>query len=121
MALCRLLGVDNSTVIVPTDTAIVVSTPSLQAYNPDMYPEIQLLNKQIEANHHQVTMARAEMLPTVGLSAGYTYYGNLKLKGMTDLGNGNFQPYSQEFRDGMGMFICQSIYPFSAGENVGIS
>lgn len=117
LALCRLIGVDNSTMIIPTDTVIVVDKPSFDVYNPEMRPEIQLLNKQIEASRHQVTLARAEMLPTIGLSAGYTYYGNLKLKGMTDMGNGNYQPFTQSFRDGMGMFMLSVQIPiFSWGE-----
>ncbi|MCM1483246.1 MAG: TolC family protein [Muribaculaceae bacterium] len=57
------------------------------------------------------------MLPTIGLSAGYTYYGNLKMKGMTDMGNGNYQPFTQSFRDGMGMFMLSVNIPiFSWGE-----
>ncbi|MCM1483245.1 MAG: TolC family protein [Muribaculaceae bacterium] len=46
LALCRLLGVDNSTEIVPTDTVIRVERPSFMAYNRELRPEIQLLNKQ---------------------------------------------------------------------------
>lgn len=117
LSICRLLGVDKTTEILPVDTAINISAPAFTVYNPEMRPEIQLLQKQVEANRHQVTMAKAEMLPTVGLSAGYTYYGNLKLKGMTDLGGGNYMPFSQEYRDGMGMFVLSVNIPiFSWGE-----
>lgn len=117
LALCRLLGVDKATVIVPSDTAIQITDPVYEPYNPSNRPEIQLLQKQIEANRHQVTMAKAEMLPSVGLSAGYTYYGNMRLKGMTDIGNGNYVPFSQEFRDGIGMFMLAVNVPiFSWGE-----
>lgn len=117
LALCRLLGVDKSTDIIPTDTIIQINQTAFYPYNSANRPEIQLLNKQIEANRQQVTMAKAEMLPTVGLSAGYTYYGNLKLKGMTDLGDGNYVPFKQQFRDGMGMFMLSVSVPiFSWGE-----
>lgn len=117
LALCRLMGVDKSTEILPVDTAILISESILQPYNSANRPEIQLLQKQIEVNRHQVTMARAEMLPSVGLSAGYTYYGNLKLKGVTDIGNGMYVPFKQEFRDGMGMFLLSVNIPiFSWGE-----
>lgn len=117
LALCRLLGVDKSTEIVPVDTTILISESIMQPYNSANRPEIQLLQKQIEANRQHVTMARAEMLPTIGLSAGYTYYGNLKVKGMTDLGDGNYVPFKQQYRDGMGMFMLSVNIPiFSWGE-----
>lgn len=120
LSLCRLLGVDNATEIIPSDTAISIEQPQLEEFNPGLRPEIKLLQKQVEANRHQVTMAKAEMLPTVGLSAGYTYYGNLKLHGMTDLGDGNYYPYTQEFRDGIGMFMLSVQIPiFSWGERSG--
>lgn len=47
-------------------------------------PELHLLEKQVAAEKEQIRMARADMLPTVGLSVGYSYYGNLKLNGMAD-------------------------------------
>ena len=63
-------------------------------------------------------MARADMLPTIGLSVGYSYYGNIKLKGMTDTGGGAMIPYSQEFRDGMGMAMLSVKIPiFHWGES----
>lgn len=46
-------------------------------------------------------MAKAGMLPNIGLSVGYMYYGNIKLEGMTTTDNGTSQPFSQEFRDGL--------------------
>lgn len=120
LSLCRLLGVDDSTEIVATDTVFDVETPALQSFVPSLRPEIQLLNKQVDAMRHQVTMARGEMLPSVGLSAGYSYYGNLKLHGMADLGDGNYMPYTQEFRDGLGVFLLSVQIPlFSWGERSG--
>lgn len=117
LALCRLLGVDKSTEIIPSDTIIKIADPIFQPFDPACRPEIQLLKKQIEANRQQAVMARAEMLPSIGLSAGYTYYGNLKVKGLTDLGNGNYAPFSQQYRDGMGMFMLSVNIPiFSWGE-----
>lgn len=111
LALCRLLDIDKNTEIVPVDTTIEVPFSELVRYSPVNRPEIQLLEKQIEASRHQVTMERAEMLPTIGLSAGYTYYGNLKVKGMTDLGDGNYYPFTQEYRDGMGLFMLSVKIP----------
>ena len=46
-------------------------------------------------------MARAEILPAVGLSADYSYYGNIKLNGMTADAAGNAVPFTQNYKDGM--------------------
>lgn len=63
-------------------------------------------------------MARADMLPTVGLSVGYSYYGNLKLNGMADAGGGTMVPYSQKFQEGMGLAMLSVKIPiFHWGES----
>ena len=59
------------------------------------------------------------MLPTVGLVAGYTYYGNIKLNSMVDAGNGTMVPHSQEFRDGLGAVMLSVKIPiFEWGANL---
>ena len=45
-------------------------------------------------------MARADILPTVGLSAGYLYLGNIKMKGVFDAGNGVMAPFTNTMNDG---------------------
>ena len=42
------------------------------------------------------------MLPMVALSAGYTYFGNIKMETMVNLGGGMYMPYTTEFKDGLG-------------------
>ena len=57
------------------------------------------------------------MLPAAGLSLGYTYYGNIKLNSMVDAGGGNYLPYTQEFRDGLGLAMLAVKVPiFHWGE-----
>ena len=81
-------------------------------------PELHLLEKQVAAEKEQIRMARADMLPTVGLSLGYSYFGNIKLNGATDIGNGITIPYSQEFRDGIGLAMLAVKIPiFHWGES----
>lgn len=117
LSLCRLLGLDDDTYIIPSDTQITVDAPALRQADISLRPEVQLLNKQIDANKLQVRMARAEMMPSVGFSAGYSYYGNIKLKSMADVGGGVYQPYTQQFKDGLGMFMLSVNVPlFSWGE-----
>ena len=117
LSLCRLIGVDDNTTIVPTDTVWVATEPGLLTASIDDRPELFLLKQQVEVGKQQIKSSRAEMLPTVGLSAGYTYYGNIKLNSLVDAGNGTMLPYSQEFRDGIGMVMLAVKIPlFHWGE-----
>ena len=109
MSLCRIIGADFDTQIEATDTAFVATQPVGLASDISSRPELHLLEKQVAAGKEQIRMAHADMLPTVGLSVGYSYYGNIKLNSMTDVG-GTMTPFSQEFRDGMGMAML-SVFP----------
>lgn len=118
MSLCRMVGADFHTEIEAMDTALVISMP--RKLTSDIYgrPELHLLQKQVAAGKEQIRMARAAMLPTVGLTANYMYYGYIKLNSMANAGDGTMVPFSQEFRDGMGMFMLAVKIPlFSWGEN----
>ena len=117
MSLCRIIGADFDTQIEATDTAFVATQPVGLASDISSRPELHLLEKQVAAGKEQIRMAHADMLPTVGLSVGYSYYGNIKLNSMTDVG-GTMTPYSQEFRDGMDMAMLSVKIPiFHWGEN----
>lgn len=118
MSLCRIVGVDFDTRIEATDTALVVSPSDRLSAETAARPELHLLEKQVAAEKEQIRMARADMLPTVGLSVGYSYYGNLKLNGMADAGGGMMAPYSQKFQDGMGLAMLSVKIPiFHWGKN----
>lgn len=119
MALCNAIGVDADTPIIPADTVITPEAPGV--LNPDISsrPELHLLEKQVEASKQQVNMARADFLPTAGLSIGYNYYGNLKLNSMVDVGGGMVIPYTQKFEDGIAMgMISVKIPLFHWGEGM---
>lgn len=117
MSLCQIIGTDFDQAIEAVDTTFAISGPGLFSSGIDSRPELRLLEKQVEAGKEQIRMARADMLPTVGLSVGYLYYGNLKINGMTDVG-GTMIPYTQEFRDGIGMAMLSVKIPiFHWGEN----
>ena len=103
LSLCRIIGVSSETQIEPADTAIVVSESGNLTTDIADRPELNLLKSQIAVNEQQIRMTRADMLPTVGLTAGYTYFGNVKLNSIVDAGGGMMVPYSQEFRDGIGV------------------
>ena len=117
LSLCRILGVGPDTDIIPADTTLEVERPRDLSDGFDMRPEIRLLRQQVDAQRQQVKMTRGDMLPTVGLSLGYTYYGNVKMRTVVDLGNGMTMPYSQEFRDGIGVgMLAVKIPIFHWGE-----
>ena len=119
MSLCRITGVDAQTKLELTDTTICVKEPGLLAANINGRPELNLLKHQMDATQKQIQMSRADMLPTVGLVAGYAYYGNIKLNSMVDAGNGTMVPYSQEFRDGIGAVMLSVKIPiFQWGANL---
>ena len=116
MSLCRIVGVDFNTQIEAVDTTFIISRPG--QLDPDIAsrPELHLLEKQVAAGKEQIRMARADMLPTVGLGLSYMYYGNVKLNSMIDVG-GTKVPFSQEFRDGIGMAVLSVKIPiFHWGE-----
>lgn len=118
MSLCRIVGADFDTQIEATDTTFILSQPERLASDMDSRPELHLLEQQVAAGKEQIRMARADMLPTVGLSVGYSYFGNIKLNGMADAGGGTMLPYSQKFEDGMGLAMLSVKIPiFHWGES----
>ena len=81
-------------------------------------PELRMLEQQVAIGKQQIRDARSSMLPTAGLSLGYTYYGNIKLQSMVDAGGGLAVPYTQEFRDGIGLAMLAVKIPiFHWGES----
>lgn len=102
MNLCNIIGVDFSTQIVPTDTTITIERSANYPFGQDLIanrPEYRLLQKQIDISQEQIKQIRADYLPTLALSAGYAYFGNLKMKGVADDGTGNMMPFSKRYND----------------------
>ena len=119
LALCNVLGQSLDTEFVPLDTAIVVSVPREMDENIAARPELALLEKQVEAGEQQVKVARGDVLPQIGLSAGYLYYGNVKLKGVNYDAGGNAIPFTQKFDDGLGLVMASVSFPlFHWGEGL---
>lgn len=118
MSLCRMIGIGFDTRIEPEDTLITLTEPIPLVTDISLRPEVVLLEKQVEADKQNIRMAKSNMLPSVGLMAGYTYYGNFKLKGTVQSGGGDLQPFSQEFRDGICVAMLSVKIPiFHWGEN----
>lgn len=117
MSLCRVIGVGSDVRPEPTDTLFRPSAPGEMPTDLGARPELRMLEQQVAVGEQQIRDARSAMLPTAGLSLGYTYYGNIKLQSMVDAGGGNFIPYTQEFRDGLGLAMLAVKVPiFHWGE-----
>lgn len=102
MALCNWIGVDRNSLILTADSLPECTLPENLMSDVTNRPELHLLQYQVKASEQQIKMARADYLPTVALSLGYNYYGNIVTKGTVDIG-GTVVPFSQETRDGLGM------------------
>lgn len=118
-ALCNIIGIDFDTEIQPLDTLPECLPPVDLSYDLTARPEYRLLQLNVDVARQQVNMVKGDFLPTVGLSIGYSYYGNIKMKGMADLGDGNYHPYTQEYRDGIASGILSVSIPlFHWGEGI---
>lgn len=118
MSLCRVIGADNDVRPVPADTLFQPAAPGVLQADLEARPELRMLKQQVALGEQQIRDARSAMLPTTGLSLGYTYYGNIKLNSMVDAGNGTFVPHTQEFRDGLGLaMVAVKIPIFHWGES----
>lgn len=116
LSLCRIIGVDSETAIVPLDTVITAEAPGNLAYDIKERPEYQLLNLNIDATSQQVKLVRGEYLPTLGLSLGFTRYGNIKVKGAVDTPQGQM-PFTQTYNGNSPMAILSLQVPlFHWGE-----
>jgi outer membrane protein TolC len=111
LSLCRLIGVDASTQIMPTDTNIDVAEPALLSADISNRPEMAMLGLAIKANEQQVKMAKADYLPTIGLALGYFRYGNIKTVTSYTLADGTAGKYSNTTNDGLGMGLLSVKIP----------
>lgn len=119
LALCHVLGESFETQIIPTDTLIFITAPEQLDESIAFRPEVKLLKQQIAAQEQQIKIARGNILPQIGLSAGYAYYGNIKLNGMTADPQGNYIPFTQKLDDGIGLVMASVSFPvFHWGEGL---
>jgi len=119
LALCRIMGVEYDVYPVLTDTIFDNVAPGVLDTDISCRPEIGLMEAGVKAKQQDIKMVRSDFLPTVGLSLGYTYYGNVKLKGQMQLPDGSFMPYTNSLSDGFGIaMLSVSIPIFHWGEGI---
>ena len=86
MNLCRITGLSlNTSLKIEGDTSVPEGmnpeTNNNKKNDPTSRPEFKMLNKAIEMGQQQEKIIRSEMLPQLGVSAGYSYFSGLKLNG----------------------------------------
>lgn len=107
MSLCSTLGIDIHTSIQATEKDMEITAPQRLEGNIFTRPEYRLLVNQIEAKEQQIKVVRADILPTFGISAQYSYYGNLKLVGRAEDGS----LFKQEYKGGSPMLMASISIP----------
>lgn len=107
MSLCSTLGIDIHTSIQATEKDMEITAPQRLEGTIFTRPEYRLLVNQIEAKEQQIKVVRADILPTFGISAQYSYYGNLKLVGRAEDGS----LFKQEYKGGSPMLMASISIP----------
>lgn len=120
MALCNAIGVSLDTPLEPADKDIPAIIPDgIGDYDLSARPEMQLLQVDVDAKGQQVNIARADYLPQLGLMAGWSAYGNMKIKGMAEGPDGNYYPYNQSISsNGWNIMLSLKVPLFHWGEGV---
>ena len=103
---------DSGMQVVPIDTVLYAEAlPQSLGENFAARPELSLLQKNVQIREAQVKQSRSNYLPTVALSAGWSYYGNLKMRGITMLPDGSPYQFEQRFHDDIPMAMLSVKVP----------
>lgn len=117
LALCNAIGADFSSQIIPVDTVPECHYTGFPSTDISSRPELALLRHKVDASKQQVKLTLGDYLPTVGLSLGYNWYGNIKMKGYADIGNGVMMSFTNKIQNNFGMAMLAVQIPiFHWGE-----
>jgi outer membrane protein TolC len=109
LSLCNMFDIDSETPIETTDKEVPLDVPvNLNDFDIYNRPEVRLLQSQVDAKLQQVNMKRAEFLPQIGLQAGWSAYGNIKVKGYATGADGSAVPFTYN-SSGTGWTIMASL------------
>ena len=111
LSLANIIGGHATAGIVASDTILTITPPTGLSEDINNRPELRLLEKQVEVRKQQARMARANYLPTVALSLGYSYYDNIKLKGITLLEDNTPYAYTEKFNGNSPMALLSVSVP----------
>lgn len=117
MALCRIIGVEENTPIVPTESLDGIIAPEHSFFGIENRPELLMSRKNIDVKKLDVKMALSDFLPMVGMQIGWNAFGNMKMTSYTPLEDGTMYPFSQtiDYRGFVGA-LSVSVPVFHWGE-----
>lgn len=120
MNLCHVIGVGSETEITPADTEVEIEIPdNIGDYNLLDRPEVALLHYDVDAKRQQIAVTRADFLPSLGLMAGWSAYGNIRMSGYMQDATGNYTPFSTNYRDhGWSIMASLSVPIWHWGEGI---
>lgn len=120
MNLCHVIGVGSETEITPADTEVEIDIPdNIGDYNLLDRPEVALLHYDVDAKRQQIAVTRADFLPSLGLMAGWSAYGNIRMSGYMQDATGNYTPFSTNYRDhGWSIMASLSVPIWHWGEGI---
>lgn len=90
MNLCHYIGRPLNDCIIVSDRYPEIEKTKLLTGDISARPEYGILCKQVEANRRQVRLSQSDMLPQIGVQAGYNYLNGVKLNGNTLFDKGSF-------------------------------
>lgn len=79
MNLCHYVGLPLTENIVVSDSFPVMDEVTATVFDVYSRPEYKILEKQVSLSKEQVKLSRSEVLPNVGLSAGWNYVNGLSV------------------------------------------
>lgn len=82
MSLCLVTGLSLDTAVVTTDSLEHYSVELLTSdttENVALRPEFKALEKNVVMEEQNIRMVKSDYLPTLGVAAGYSYFGGLKI------------------------------------------
>ena len=117
MSLCRIIGVDESETITPTEKLDGYERPNGSFEGIDSRPELELVRKNVDAKAYDVKMVLSDFLPMIGMQLGWNAFGNMKMTSYVQLENGMTYPFTQkiDYRGFVGA-LSVSIPLFNWGE-----
>lgn len=104
------LSLDDANII-PKDTVIAITAPTALDEDLSQRPDARLLEENVEVAKQQSKVARASMLPTVGMQLGMSWHGNMKMKGMAENEDGSYSPFSRNIHGNSPMAILSVQIP----------
>ncbi len=117
-ALRNSLGLPLDTPLEIIDTEVPADIPAdLENYDLANRPEMKLLQADVDSKIQQVRMTRGDFLPTLGLQAGWSAYGNMKMNSMVQGPDGNYYPMEQNIKNnGFSVMLSLQVPLFHWGE-----